>query len=464
MIAEILDRSFVMQQMERVKGVLEEEAKGGRRRDAAHALPELETEDYAVALEALKAADTSGQPGFQASASDRRDSGAAPPLDERSFLSRDPVVSNLQSAIEEFVRTKAPEKMRSATRSSDRRRDEPDPVTSDRLQPVSDRRLGEQFSITDIRWISSLFAMGIRRFRNRHPFRDKPAPAIPIRDNARLLLVGDWGSGIERAQKIAQQMRNFLDEGKAKDREQHVIHLGDVYYSGWSYEYERRFLKYWPVRVDERDAITSWTCNGNHDMYAGGHAYYGTALADPRFTRHEGSSFFRLHNSHWQILGLDTGWEDHGLQGSQADWARSVLTAPENTETKGLLLSHHQIFSAHEGGADSVLRRKIQPVLDTGRVHSWFWGHEHRCTLYKPKENVQHARCIGHGGVPVYMNQKEADPLPEGVEYEYRASFKHGLERWAYFGFAVLNLNGPEIDVRYIDENGKEHHQERIRQ
>ena len=473
MIAEVLDRRFVMQQMERVKKALAEEAKGGRR-DAAPLPHQLEREDYSEALSALQTADTSGQPGFEPPAgavSDRRDGAAAaapPPLDERSFIGRDPALSNLQSAIEEFLITQAPEKVRTeAPRASDRRggtAETADPVTGQRLAKPSDRRVGEQFSTTDVRWISSVFAMGVRRFRDRHPFKDQAASPVKIKDNARLILVGDWGSGVERAQKVSAQMRKVLDEGKAAGREQHVVHLGDVYYSGWNYEYERRFLKHWPVRADEAGAITSWTCNGNHDMYAGGHAYFKTALADPRFARHEGSSFFRLHNSRWQILGLDTGYEDHGLQGSQADWARSVLTAPENANSKGLLLSHHQIFSAHEGGADSALRTKIKPVLDTKRVHSWFWGHEHRCTLYGPRDNVQAARCVGHGGVPVYMKNTESDPLPAGVTYEYRARFKHGLEHWAYFGFAVLDFDGPAIEVRYIDELGREHHRERIAQ
>jgi calcineurin-like phosphoesterase family protein len=253
-------------------------------------------------------------------------------------------------------------------------------------------------------------------------------------------------------------MRKVLDEGLEAGREQHVVHLGDVYYSGWEYEYRDRFLAWWPVKADEAAHILSWNLNGNHDMYSGGHAFFDYALKDERFARQERSSRFSLRNDHWTILGLDTAWEDHGLAGDQANWAQGML---ESSPGKGLLLSHHQIFSAYEKGGDK-LKEKIRPVLETGRVRSWFWGHEHRCVLYKPTENVEYARCVGHGGVPVYMTQKEGAPYPPPAFWEFRDFIQKGLERWTLFGFAVLDLDGPRITVRYIDENGREPKREDI--
>jgi hypothetical protein len=128
-----------------------------------------------------------------------------------------------------------------------------------------------------------------------------------------------------------------------------------------------------------------------------------------------------------------------------------------------MLLSHHQLFSASEPGGGEMLRWKIAPVLETGRVRSWFWGHEHRCVLYEPRENLEFARCIGHGGVPVYRTHSEKDPYPPPAVWEFREFLQKGVERWALFGFAVLDFDGPEITVRYIDENGREKHdRERI--
>ncbi len=43
-----------------------------------------------------------------------------------------------------------------------------------------------------------------------------------------------------------------------------------------------------------------------------------------------------------------------------------------------------------------------------------------------------------------------------------RKYIQNGLERWALFGFAVLDFNGPKIDVKYIDEDGATYKTEKI--
>src|SRR5258708_10103939 len=97
-------------------------------------------------------------------------------------------------------------------------------------------------------------------------------------------------------------------------------------------------LPKWPVKLAEKDMISSWSLNGNHDMYSGGHAYFDYLLKEPRFAPwHKGSSFFSLYNDNWDIFGLDTAYEDAGLYGDQAGWiARTRREAP----TKSLFLSH----------------------------------------------------------------------------------------------------------------------------
>jgi hypothetical protein len=50
------------------------------------------------------------------------------------------------------------------------------------------------------------------------------------------------------------------------------------------------------VRADETGAFGSWSLNGNHDVYSGGHAYFDVLLRDPRVARQEQSSFFSFVN------------------------------------------------------------------------------------------------------------------------------------------------------------------------
>jgi hypothetical protein len=56
------------------------------------------------------------------------------------------------------------------------------------------------------------------------------------------------------------------------------------------------------------------------------------------------------------------------------------------------------------------------------------------------------------------MLHKEGAPLPPPAAYEYRARIRSGLESWALFGFAVLDFDGGQINIRYLDEDGSEHH------
>jgi hypothetical protein len=325
----------------------------------------------------------------------------------------------------------------------------------------SGRRLWGRFEVanpkilSDPRWALTLLAMGWKGLNGPAKFVDAP-PLVRIANDADVFLVGDWGSGLPRARKVARQIQKGLAEGERV--EQHVIHLGDVYYSGFDSEYRRRFLDCWPVR--EGSEVGSFALNGNHDMYSGGHGYYGTCLADPRFSRQQGCSFFALENDHWQFLGLDSSYEDGGLHGRQAEWAREMIESAAPA-LNHVLLSHHQLFSAHEPGA-RVLGEKIRGVLASGKVDGWFWGHEHRCIQYEATtwegSRIGFASCLGHGGIPEYLVMDDGHTMPSPWAYEYLKQHGTGWEPWDTFGHAVLELRGPRLTIRYIDEDGDEHH------
>jgi hypothetical protein len=315
------------------------------------------------------------------------------------------------------------------------------------------RRLVGPFEPGDLRWINSLFAEGMRLGMGRHAFVNRPAkPVWKLADRKlRLVVFGDWGSGIPRAQKVSQRIRAELDSGIKAGLEQHVIHLGDVYYSGWEFEYRERLLKYWPVKKDEAKTIGSFNLNGNHDMFSGGHAYYEFCLKDPRFKEWQGkSSLFHLANQRWQIFGQDTSWEDGALKADQAKWLLGAAAKGKKT----ILLSHHQYVSAYEKASFKVVQRS-RDLLERMDVAAWLWGHEHRLMTYEAVPGIRFPRCIGHGGVPVYQGHGVGDPVPPPGAWEYRDAIGLGLEYWAKFGFATLDFDGDAIGVRYLDEDGK---------
>ena len=458
MIAEFLNRGVVLDQLAQIIESIEFDVQ----RDGT-AAPAGETDLLRElrAAAARESAASSGPQGFEPQ--DTRRSDDVPPLDDYAFISHDQVISLVQSALDEVHdRPEHADKVVDEPPGDDRRGDSGEPVVTDRTlvdapEPVQvgDRRLFDRFSVTDVQWVRSKIAEGIRQFRHKKPFVTQPAPPVAVAERFRLVLVGDWGSGIPRAQKVGTLMRQHVDAGRAAGLPVHVLHLGDVYYSGWGHEYRSRFLPYWPVQAAEADAIGSWCLNGNHDMYSGGHAYYEVALGDPRFQRwQQGSSFFSIVNKHWKLLGLDTAWEDHAIVAPQPDWLTDELKRAGGRRT--LLFSHHQLFSAYEGVAAEVAA-VAAPILALYPATGWFWGHEHRCVVYGAHANVGYSCCLGNGGVPVYMNHNETDAYVAPATYEYRKFIQKGIERWALFGFAVLDFDGPSLTVRYYDEEGRTH-------
>lgn len=307
-----------------------------------------------------------------------------------------------------------------------------------------------KFGPCDVSWVETTVAQGISLFEGRPSFPGGKAPDVQLAENARIVVVGDWGTGLPGARAVGSQMAKFVAEAKREGREVHALHLGDVYYSGWKEEYRARFLPYWPVGPGG-EGVRSWAINGNHDMYSGGHGFFGYLLADPRFAAQNGSSYFCLENKHWQILGLDTAYADKDLAGDQQQWLKSKLEA---SSRKTMLLTHHQAYSAFET-VDHAFISKVLEALGERTIDAWLWGHEHMCCAYKPRPAelpLDFSTCIGHGGVPVLLNE---DATPDTVSWRFTESEVHeGQDKWQLFGFAVLDFEGPQITLRYFDQNG----------
>jgi hypothetical protein len=306
-----------------------------------------------------------------------------------------------------------------------------------------------------------------------HPFNPEPAEHS-ISDSARLVLVSDWGTGLPRAQAVAELMTEEVNSAIAEGRDVHVIHLGDVYYSGLASEYRRNALAYWPVApAQASDRATSWALNGNHDMYSGGYGFFQTQLGDPRFryqrsTDGSPTSYFRLSSPSWDFIGLDTSWYPEVLfeglravlQDPQAKYVQTVADAGRRHSKKLALLSHHQYVSAYSPtDIGPELGSKLAPVLEQGGVTAWWWGHEHRCMGFRPQPGVRFPRCIGNGGVPTTPPDQTT---PASVEWEERDLVTDAGGTWLRFGFAVLDLHADRIEVRYRDDRGQCVHEEEI--
>ena len=372
------------------------------------------------------------------------------------YLSRDPVVSLVQSCLNSAL----------AERDGVGK-DSPAPSLWNRLTlAVRELLHPGNFSPGDPDWVIKIAESTLEHLaKGNHPFNPVPAEHT-ISDSARLIIVGDWGTGLPRARAVASYLAEEVAGALESGREAHVIHLGDVYYSGLPSEYEKHVFTYWPVSTEQAQAgVTSWSLNGNHDMYSGGFGYFDTLLADPRFINQRSpdgaaTSFFRLSSPSWEFVGLDTSWDSNVLSSGAVGvlndpQAEFVTSVSRETDKKLVLLSHHQYMSVYEqSDIGTELGSKLAPVLQNDRVTAWLWGHEHRCMGFHQSGGVKFPRCLGHGGVPVLQNHAPEAPVPPPGAWEERDFLESENERWGRFGFAALDLSGGHISARYRNDLG----------
>lgn len=444
MILQFLQKPFMMHHMEMLQSAMDKEIQLQQQGDAG-ALDRSNKTGVAVTdLQNAQQKLASAQARVQSQ-----------PEKDPMFIPRDAVTSATQSTLQNYVKNSRSDLISYDAFSANSQV----PFTAAVLRKGGDAILDlfSHFGPIDIGWVSCRVAEAVcKADGGPRPFNKGPAPVNPIGNKARIVLLADWGTGVPRAQDVATSARRFIDEAAGQGRDVHVVHLGDVYYSGYKFEYDQHFLQYWPVHAGEGDKFPSYCLNGNHDMYSGGHDYFDYLLAEPRFRRQQQCSFFGLENDFWQILALDTSYVDGTVVDPQPQWVLDKRSGALNK--KGILLSHHQPFSAFEPAPAGVLR-DLKSVIDQNLILAWWWGHEHRCVFYEPRPEVRFGRCIGYGGVPIVA---ETQLNPPGVTYQFQDFVARTTPPFGRFGFAVMDFNQDQLHVQYLGENGVPHQEEDI--
>jgi len=236
-------------------------------------------------------------------------------------------------------------------------------------------------------WIGT----GLRRlFRSgKFDFRDPDPVAAPIADQFPLAMFSDWGTGLYGAPEISTSIENAAGGFGL------VMHLGDTYYSGTQREIDERLVETFP----KVDGAIRRALNGNHEMYSSGRPYI--EAVDREFGQK--SSCFAYQNTHWLLACLDSAYVDHSMSDGQVAWLDGLIRAAGSR--KVILFSHHQPFSQLDNQGPKLVRQ-LKDILDSGRIHAWFWGHEHRCVIYDPHPDWGFkGRCVGHGGFPEFRDK-----------------------------------------------------------
>jgi Calcineurin-like phosphoesterase len=324
-------------------------------------------------------------------------------------------------------------------------------------------------------------------FRRKFPYRDYTTSGHGtgihrIESRAKLSLIGDWGTGTDEAQMVANQV--------AKAESDFTIHLGDVYYVGDETEVRENFLgektsPYQPVKWPMGTKGSFALC-GNHEMYARGVGYYrfilphmGLREAGSEWGSGQWAAFFCLENEHWRIVGIDTAYHSTNFDwGKMPVFQRSKLirksvhfkprcTIPQpvlqwlagtinpDGDRRGLIvLSHHGSFSSFSDWyripAQQLAQIIHRPVL-------WFWGHEHRFAIYDQFAVdggiSTYGRCVGHGGMPVERGAPDIDDC-RWLAWDNRRYDNGEPINVGFNGHANLILDGPVMRAEYQDLNG----------
>jgi len=324
--------------------------------------------------------------------------------------------------------------------------------------------IGAKFGGCDPQWVEVIAEYVKNRVGSIHiPYRvhntldDFVIADERFPDNARIAIVGDWGTGEDGARRLLSQI--------AAKNPDVVIHLGDVYYSGTQHEFQNYFYPIWRDVLGLPDVPwggklaghskpATFTLSGNHDMYAGGAPYYTVLdmIGQP-------ASYFCLRNTDWQFIALDTGKNDANptaagknvtfIEDTEVDWLKHQVAGAGTRKT--VLLSHHQLYTAFENEkiGDGFVNDKL--LANTGdilpQVTAWFWGHEHNLVIFDNPPHVL-GRCAGHGAFPVGVD--ELGKLGGGFAIK---NVKLALDPTGglfQHGYIMMELTGNRAVVRYF--------------
>ncbi len=295
----------------------------------------------------------------------------------------------------------------------------------------------------------------------KHAFNPNPV-VLAIDDDVQIGLAGDWGTGDWRTQANPAPSTDVRCH-MAFLKPDLTIHLGDVYYAGTGNEEQHILTNLWPKAPKGSLAL-----NSNHEMYSGAGAYF-QAISNPPFETQKGCSFFALENANWVIVGLDSAYysdelslyRDGALFSNNSDPNNSVqlnfLKAQVAKGKKIIVLTHHNGLS-QDGTSKTTLWSQVMSAFpaNAGPAY-WYWGHVHAGVAYQPVGNGAAkvlARCCGHGGLPCGQASEMVDKQATVLWYENRLAHDPDIQERVLDGFAMLDLQGPQLQEVFYDENG----------
>jgi len=224
-----------------------------------------------------------------------------------------------------------------------------------------------------------------------------------IKPDAKVAIIGDWGTGTEDAIQLLDQLLGHSEKPDV------ILHLGDIYQSCTQQEMEDNFLT--PFNNAFKKAnyrVPVYSIPGNHDYFAGGQPFYdmlnkiNQPLGDDYLQE---ASYFCLQatDNSWQFLGADTGINDPdsyprvsapAVKSTELQWHKDKL---QRFPGKTFFMTHHPVIEATYSLSHtqhhslnpmniSLLKQfgsEFATANSKGNIDLWFWGHDHYFVPFK---------------------------------------------------------------------------------
>jgi hypothetical protein len=273
-------------------------------------------------------------------------------------------------------------------------------------------------------------------------------------------ILADFGNGLAHARYIAKHLR--------ASRLDHLLYLGDVYYTGTSREFERfvapEIEPFLTGDLAGGQKVAVWMLNSNHEMFSKGYSYFSYLkyrLSKGAPQRQQGSYFALRFGSAVQIVAIDTDYYGHGKfrDANQIGWLRQRLAEGRASGAINVLLSANEPFQYGKGGM-TALFGDMKPYLPS--IDLWLWGNTHYCGLFDSTAQLPVSSCLGHGGYPYRLKEYELDRNPYMASCPATPLFLETRSRYdgtslrpelGSNGYAILTVETEQarLTLEYID-------------
>ena len=302
-------------------------------------------------------------------------------------------------------------------------------------------------------------------------FYFKTAPVEGEARPVRVWILGDSGSGDERAEKVTDAFYRF-NQGPGADL---MLLLGDAAYDvGSDADYQKAFFEMYPHTL----AITPvFSALGNHDTETDQGAPYFEIFSLPVDGRSGGlgsgtENYYSFNFANIHFVALDTVVSDRSPGSDMYRWLVADLKA--NKQDWTVAFFHHPLYSKgrhdsdDKGSAMADMREHYTPVFETYGVDLVFSGHNHSYERSFPlfghrgttdtllahmKTDSGNGRIDGDGE---YRKTSASDGViyivagSAGKAHEYPLNHPANYISMAELGSMVLDFDGNKLKATFV--------------